>query len=207
MARYKYTEGQDLESLIDADYSSIAGLSISQLREVVGRLGMAANKRIQRIEKVGESTPATEYVERSGGRFSVKGKNLNQLRTEYVRARDFLKAKTGTVKGYRQMMAGISASMKESGRALPEGVDPRVGFKIFDRLRKIDPQLVTESMKYDIVDIVSMLPGNWTYRGKLREAHRRLRQLEEERMRTGQDIAASDFWSDEYEDLDDDFDI
>lgn len=97
MARYKYTKGQDLESLIDMDYSKIAGLSISQLREVVGRLGMAANKRIQRIEKVGESTPATEYIERSGGRFSVKGKNLNQLRTEYVRARDFLKAKTGTV--------------------------------------------------------------------------------------------------------------
>lgn len=98
------------------------------------------------------------------------------------------------------MLADMKESIaKNQGVQYGESYDPRVGFKIFDRLRKIDKELVTEAMKYDVQEIVAMLPGHWTYRGKLREAHRRLRHLEAERMRTSLNITASEFWSDAYQ--------
>ena len=83
----------------------------------------------------------------------------------------------------------------------PYSVSGEYRIRVGSENRKIDPELVTVAMKYDVQDIVAMLPGHWTYRGKLREAHRRLRQLEEERMRTGKHISASEFWSDKYKRL------
>ena len=40
---------------------------------------------------------------KSGGKFSTRGKTVNQLRTEFIRARDFLKMKTSTQKGYERV--------------------------------------------------------------------------------------------------------
>lgn len=71
------------------------------LRAVVQKMASAANKRVKRIKSKGISTPATREAERVG-KFSTKGKNINELRAEYKRIKAFLKSPSSTIKGYKK---------------------------------------------------------------------------------------------------------
>ncbi len=67
----------------------------AKLADTVSILASAANKRLKRAEQAGVKTAATESVQRSGGKFSVKGKDVTQLVQEAQRATRFLNSATG----------------------------------------------------------------------------------------------------------------
>ena len=86
--------------------SSIADVNSWDRRtaaRAVRRLADTANKRIRQFEKAGIESPAYLNVMKSGGKFSTKGKDVNQLRSEFIRARNFLNMKTSTKKGYEKV--------------------------------------------------------------------------------------------------------
>lgn len=71
------------------------------LKKEVSRMASMANKRLKRLEK-NELThlPSYKAWEKNGSiRFSVKGKTHQQLQAEYWRLKNFLDAKTSTVRG------------------------------------------------------------------------------------------------------------
>lgn len=100
MARKFKVEGKSIKQLMRLRPSTISRMDAATLGKVVTRLSSAANKRARRIAAKGISTPATRAMERSGGKFSSKGKDINELRTEYKRVKSFLKSETSTIKGY-----------------------------------------------------------------------------------------------------------
>lgn len=66
----------------------------------VSRLASMANKRLKRLEKNELDSPAyREWVKNGEVRFSVKGKDYNELQSEYWRIQHFIEGKTSTVKG------------------------------------------------------------------------------------------------------------
>ena len=70
-------------------------------KKEVSRMASMANKRLKRLEK-NELTDLPSYKawEENGSiRFSVKGKTYQQLQAEYWRLKNFLDAKTSTVRG------------------------------------------------------------------------------------------------------------
>ena len=70
-------------------------------KKEVSRMASMANKRLKRLEK-NELThlPSYKAWEENGSvRFSVKGKTHQQLQSEYWRLKNFLDAKTSTVRG------------------------------------------------------------------------------------------------------------
>lgn len=71
------------------------------LKKEVSRMASMANKRLKRLEK-NELThlPSYKAWEENGSiRFSVKGKTHQQLQSEYWRLKNFIDAKTSTVRG------------------------------------------------------------------------------------------------------------
>lgn len=71
------------------------------LKKEVSRMASMGNKRLKRLEK-NELThlPSYKAWEENGSiRFSVKGKTHQQLQSEYWRLKNFLDAKTSTVRG------------------------------------------------------------------------------------------------------------
>lgn len=71
------------------------------LKKEVSRMASMANKRLKRLEK-NELTQLPSYKaweENGSVRFSVKGKTHQQLQSEYWRLKNFLDAKTSTVRG------------------------------------------------------------------------------------------------------------
>lgn len=71
-----------------------------KLKKEVSRMASMANKRLNRLERNDLTLlPAyREWEEHGAIRFSVKGKNYNQLQSEYWRLKNFLDDRTSTVR-------------------------------------------------------------------------------------------------------------
>lgn len=91
------------EFLINMTQRDIESMSRAQLAKIVTKLEDVAHKRINNIYKQ-ESiySPAANYIVRTGGFEGVRGKDLEQVREEYLRVRTFLRSETSTVKGAKQ---------------------------------------------------------------------------------------------------------
>lgn len=85
------------------------------LKKAVSILANQANRRVKSLQSQGLETPALKYVEKSGGKFTVKGKNLNELRHEYARLKSFMNMKTSTVSGQLQVEYRREQILKEKG--------------------------------------------------------------------------------------------
>ena len=117
-----------VKEILNLSDVQINKMSRKELAQVTSILASAANKRINRIEKAGVTSPAVANVKAHEGRFSVKGKNTNQLRGEFARARNFMTNVTSTVKGAKssarqiEKNLGLGKSNKKSGKAVPSSL-------------------------------------------------------------------------------------
>lgn len=83
------------------------------LRREVSRKASLANKRLKRLEKNGlTDAPAYRnwYDYKGGVKFSVKGKDHNELVAEMARLDRFINAKTSTVRGVNSMLKQIASN-------------------------------------------------------------------------------------------------
>lgn len=84
----------------------VASDEYKALKKEVSRMASMANKRLTRLEN-NELTHLPSYKsweEHGSIRFSVKGKTHQQLQSEYWRLKNFLDAKTSTVRGANQFL-------------------------------------------------------------------------------------------------------
>lgn len=82
-----------------------------KLKAEVSRLASMANKRLVRLEKNNlTDTPAFKHwLDYQGGvKFSVKGKDYNQLQQEMSRLQGFVNAKTSTIRGANTVLKEIA---------------------------------------------------------------------------------------------------
>lgn len=81
-----------------------------ELAKKVSEMARTANKRLDRLEKnhlEGQSAYKAWYDD-GGIRFSVKGKNYQQLQKEYWRVQKFLDAQTSTIRGAKENMERVA---------------------------------------------------------------------------------------------------
>ena len=83
-----------------------------KLKREVSRLASMANKRLVRLENNGfEDSPAyKQWIESGGEKFSVRGKDYNELQKELARVRQFVNAKTSTIRGAQSVLKAIAAN-------------------------------------------------------------------------------------------------
>ncbi len=185
MARKSYVKGKTVNDLLKLDYTSFMDLSSTGLRQVVQRLADAGNKRLKTLERVGYS-PAREAVFKSGGRFTTRGKDVNQLRAEYIRAKNFFEAETSSVQGARKSKSNIIKGMKAKGVNINDDDFNKI-FSIYSKLQDIDPIVGQREFKYEVfklisdeVDRVDLSSDDIVdaLRGRLDEVYENTRQLE-----------------------------
>ena len=159
-------KGLSIKDIQDMSWRELNKLSLEELKQVSSRLNSAANKRLRRMEQLGEDkySPAYSSIMKSGGDFSVKGKlTKTDIKNEIQRASGFLSAKTGKVSGVRQHRKKIReieerANKKEqeaagvTGRAPEEPIDldmesmseaqKKKLYRALDRLREKNAAMV-----------------------------------------------------------------
>ena len=142
--------GMSIDDIMDMNWREINSLNENDLRQLSQRLNSAANKRLRRLEKSGEDkfSPAYKAIQESGGSFSVKGKTTKtDLRNEIQRASDFLRSKTGNVKGARQYKEKVAQMFPgREGEELSIDKIPEMQrkklFRALDRLRESNASAV-----------------------------------------------------------------
>lgn len=171
--------GLSIDDILNMDIVDFNRLSEKDLKLVVGRMVSAVNKRLRRFAKKGISTPATRALMKSGGVLSVKGKNANQLRKEYARARNFLNMETSTQKGYKKVQEKITDTLKQRGVDIePDELDEL--FEVWNDLIEIDPSVSLSKDKYTLMQDIANMPDNIDVSQKLEKAKERYTEIYEQ---------------------------
>lgn len=164
--------GKSVNDLLHLSATQIKGYDRQNLARIVTKLNSAANKRVVRLEKAGYNTPAMRAAKvDKGRRFSVAGKNLKQLRAEYIRVSNFLKANTSTKKGYKGFLKKIQKAFSDKGVKIDGkgGTDTQDFIqketKIFDWLKERNPIIEESGYKYGAMKMIS----EYVSRGNLSE--------------------------------------
>lgn len=128
-------------------------LSEQEMRKATKILVDVAAKRVKRLEqqipKLGTS-PALATVDR-GGKFTTKGKNLNQLRQEFMRVKGFLQQYESTVKGFKTIKKRTAKKLKEYGVELTPENDLRF-WNIYRKYAELDNRTnANKDFKYTIM--------------------------------------------------------
>ena len=116
-------KGLSIQDIIDMDWKDISRLNTQELKQLSMRLNSAANKRLRRLEQSGQSkwSPAYAHIKKSGGDFSVKGKDTKkELKAEIQRASDFIRAKTSTAEGSKEYKKNVEDIFKKKTKPTPE---------------------------------------------------------------------------------------
>lgn len=171
--------GKSIKDLMNLDIEQFNSLTAAELRNVTNRLVSAGNKRLRRFEAAGEVTPATSYIERSGGKFSTKGKDINELRAEYARAKGFLQSKTGTRRGWEETKKSTANELKKYGvNVAPDQLGDVL--RTYEKLKELDPSISMKSLKYTVLQAISTLDENADIEEKMLAMQERLQDIYEE---------------------------
>ena len=118
----------------------VSRMTDKQLRQAVSVLGSAANKRLKRAQEKETLSPAVRGLLRSGGRITTSDKkSINAVRAEFMRAKDFLNAKTSTAAGFKKSTQefaeriGVDEIRKEQANAF---------WDIYSRIKDQNPFIV-----------------------------------------------------------------
>ena len=128
-------------------------LSEQEMRKATKILVDVAAKRVKRLEqqipKLGAS-PALATVDR-GGKFTTKGKNLNQLRQEFMRVKGFLKNYESTVKGFKKIKKQPAEKLKKGGVIISPENESRM-WNIYRKYAELDNRMNGDKdFKYKIL--------------------------------------------------------
>ena len=149
-------KGTSADKLTNLSATQVKQYDRKNLAKIVTKLSSAANKRLVRLEKEGYNTPAMRknHVDK-GERFSVKDKNLKQLRAEYIHVSSFLKDNTSTVKGYKSFLHTLKNKFNEKGVKIGGGTEKEIQdfidqeTKIYDWLKERNPFIEESGYKYE----------------------------------------------------------
>lgn len=180
--------GKSVTDILNMDIRDFNKLGLSDLRKVVGRLVSAVNKRIRRFMNAGVSTPATRALEKSGGMLSTKGKDLNQLRTEYARGRDFLNMETSSRKGFEEVQKKTVETLKDRGVDVTTDELDDI-FEVYGRLKEIDPSVGVILSSSQVIGEIAKLDNNQDVQTRIMQAKERYNELyEENQEQYGRDV-------------------
>ena len=91
----------------------IMRLSRADLAKLTQTIAKNVERRAKNVSKRVPESPALRSLEQSGGaKITTRGKDLNELRSDFIRGVNFLQSKTSTVKGataFRERMHEIAA--------------------------------------------------------------------------------------------------
>lgn len=125
----------------------VSEMTRKELSKEMQKMVNTANKRITRLEQQGLVSPAYNAVMEGGGRFSTRGKTLNQLRKEYARIQAFMQMSTATVSGAKTFTNKIDAMLGDT-------YSDTLKSKIFEAFRKVTSHFPPELNAYDSKNVL-----------------------------------------------------
>lgn len=152
--------GKSVEEIVRMDPDSFDYMSESDVRKIVGRLVSAGNKRLRGFERKGIESPAYNEAMASGGKFSTKGKDIEELKEEFARARAFIQSPTSTVKQWGKIKKEVAKEVQAEAEKYGEPIEDAeklafdVKWKAFEKMKRNDPRFAEKRMKYLALELI-----------------------------------------------------
>ena len=149
--------GKSVKDIMAMTQKDLNSLSVSDMRKVVGRLVSAGNKRIRNLEqKTDMSSPAYLDIQNSGGKFSTRGKNAEQLKAEFVRAVTFMSQETSSATKWNNIQTGVISKIKGKVGDFALTQNQWTDFwKAYKDLTELDKSARLNNVKYEIFKMIS----------------------------------------------------
>lgn len=188
-----FVSGMSVNDILNMDEKVFNRLNEKELRQVTGRLVSAGNKRIRNLEKQSNRSPALRAIQRNGGTFSTKGKSFDKVKSEFARAREFLRHETSTVKGWNKVRKETRETLKKENIEFTDN-EWDAFWDAYDKLTELNPDAKLESIKYNIFKQISdaiKSPGRTSdeialsMQGEVTKTYEQQQQLEQERISGG----------------------
>ena len=123
------------KDFLDLSPGQVSKLKVNELRSVVARLNRIEKKRLANLDKYGYNSAAVRGIYDTGGATKAsRDMTRQELLHEYKRAKAFLTSETGTVKGARAFIQGVS-KMAGSDRELTPDEISRM-YSILDKYKE-----------------------------------------------------------------------
>lgn len=148
--------GLSVNEIINMDIATFNSYNLKDMQKIVGRLVSAGNKRVRRMEQAGlKSTPVTKLME-SGGMLSTKGKNLNQLRSEFMRAKNFLEDSRSSVAGQRKFRKEVIDKLAKDHNVKISVSQFDNFFEVYEKLKELRPETdIIKAIKYGLFGVIA----------------------------------------------------
>lgn len=142
---------------LDWDSDTLNKKSRAELAQVVGKFRDVAHKRIKRIQAADLTSHAyNKLLDRGIDHFSTKGKNLNQLRSQYVLLNNFLTSKSSSVSGIREIRKNVEESLEKEGIHIPKDMYEDF-WKNYEKYQELYGDTFTRSKyKYQVLEMLSV---------------------------------------------------
>lgn len=116
---------------------------IRKFRNEASRLASMANKRLKRLEKGGmtDSPAYKKWLDEGGEKFSIRGKDYNQLQKEMARMRNFINSETSTIRGINKVLKEMAENTGIKYKNLAELRNSST--KFFELASKVEQYLRT----------------------------------------------------------------
>lgn len=141
------------EQYLNMDLADFLMMNNTDLKKAIVVLSRSANKRYRILKKSVGNTPATQALERSGGVISSKGLSFNQMRREFIRAKNFLNLKTSTIEGYEEVKNKSISGLAKKGVHISED-EFKNFWEIYEKVKEIDPMVGDKQYKYHIIEYI-----------------------------------------------------
>lgn len=165
---------KSISSLINIPIEQFNKLKKDELIKIVNQMHRYSVKRIKNLENRNIYSPALQGYSGFGDihhynafkdvleyNTYMNNMTLQQVRAEYRRERNFLKAETSTIKGYKKYKTNIIKKMKKEGIEIEDEQFDEF-FRTYERLKELDPSVSEYVFKYNILKTIEtyMEDGN-----------------------------------------------
>ena len=147
------------QQLLNMELDDFSRMTKEELKKAVTTLARTANQRIKEFEQADETSPASRYIAESGGKITASGKDLNQLRAEFIRAKDFLESKTGFVSKWNEVKQKTVESLSDEGVEVSESEFDTM-WKAYERLKETNPEIANKELKYTILQEIANMASD-----------------------------------------------
>lgn len=160
-----------VKSMINIDIEKFNKLKADELRYMISKMSIVSERRIKTLEKNELYTPAYysfmngevdltakngkfKFTEIKNPSTSIDAMTIQELRSEFRRQKNFLKAETSTVKGYKEYRRDVIRKMKEEGIKITQKQYGEF-FTAYERLRELDSSIAERGYRYSIFKTLS----------------------------------------------------
>ena len=133
-------KGMSIHDIMNIELDTFNKMSEKELKAVTSRLVSAGNKRIRRLKAKDINSPSLRSLG-ADDVFSVKlskdmnkKQRVNAIRQEFAKIRNFLSAKTSTIKGYKAYSKKMVSDISEATGIPAKDINAN---RLFDTLHKM----------------------------------------------------------------------